>query len=93
MRLRREEVVDRKTAIRPPALGDPQHLLFGRHLIKAIDLLDDPADGEVTRQNHSRTVKGEDEKAVRRPRADARDRRERRLDLNIGTLPSTNDPV
>ena len=93
MRLRREEVVDRKTAIRPPALGAPQHLLFGRHLIKAIDLPDGPADCEVTRQNHSGTVKGDDEKAVHRPRAYARDRRERRLDLNIGTLPSTNDPV
>ncbi len=87
LRLRREEVVDRKATIGPPALGNLQHLRLGRHVIKAIDLLDGPTDCEVTRQNHVGRGKGDDEKAMHRARADARDRRECRLDLLIGALP------
>jgi hypothetical protein len=83
LRLRREEVVDSKATIGPPALGNLQHLLFGRHVIMAIDLLDGPEDCEVTCQNHIGTVKGDDEKALHRPRTDARDRRECRLHLLI----------
>jgi hypothetical protein len=80
LRLRREEVVDRKATIGPPVLGNLQHLLLGRNLIKAIDLLNGPADCKVTCQNHIGTVKGDDEKAMHRPRADARDRRGCRLE-------------
>ena len=76
LRLQREEVLDRKATIGPPALGNLQHLLCRRRVIKAIDLLDGSAECEVTRQNHVGTVKGDDEKAMHRPRADARDRRE-----------------
>jgi hypothetical protein len=56
-------------------------------VIKAIDLLDGPKDCEVTCQNHVGTVKGDDEKAMHHPRADAQDRCECRLDLLIGELP------
>src|SRR5579863_7101630 len=80
----REQVADRETAIRPPALGYLEHLVLGWEVVESVGALHCPAEREIAREQHVGPVEADDQKAVCRPRADARNLRQRRFDLLVG---------
>src|SRR5215471_45720 len=84
--LGREEVADRKAPIRAPAVGDLSHLVVGGKVIEAVLALNCTPQRKVAREKDVGPIERDEQEPTRRPRPDAGNLGETRLDLFVSHL-------